>query len=387
MLSVTASIFICLLVSALYHLIPQTNWRSRFWLVAAVSFAVVLAYYPVAAVLAIACAVFSWTVTLLAARSHTVGKYGPLLILPVLAVFSVEDFYVQKDPYSTTLVQFGMSFYVLRLYLAMRTQISRKQKGELVEFLVTALFFPIFAAGPICAQEAFRGSADTNRSLSAQYLSGLYRIGIGITFLYLFSYVVDWGISQTYQGPEGAGTPWAEIPMYTAYGLMFLGFLKLFVEFAGYTEVAIGLGMFFGFRIPENFKHPYLATNIQNFWQRWHLSLSRFITKQIYMPLMLWWRKPRVAILAAFVLVGLWHHVNLQYLTWGLGHGLALFAYMTASKSKRYQDLVSYVPRYLHIALAWLLTMSWVSFLSVFANEPSLQQALAFAQALTPLTE
>jgi D-alanyl-lipoteichoic acid acyltransferase DltB (MBOAT superfamily) len=382
MLTITNAIFLTLLCSCGFHLIPRKNWRARLWLVTLLSMLIVFAYYPLAALIAAASGVYSWGVVRAAQFSKPIAKYGPFTILFFLAAFSVNEIWVPTDPYSSTLVQFGMSFYVLRLYLAMRTSINNRQPAGLEELLLIALFFPIFPAGPICAQEAFTKSPLADRPVMTNYLAGFLRIGMGICALYIFSPIAGELIEHLAKYSPKNEIDWPAMNFMSVYAVMLLNFLKLYAGFAGYTEVAIGLALFFGFQVPENFRYPFLATNIQNFWQRWHLSLSRFITNQIYLPLMLSLRKPRLAIFLSFLLVGFWHNINLQYLVWGLGHGLALVLYMTFSKNRKYIAVISRTNRVFHIAISWLLTMSLVSFLSTFANEATFENSIAFAKAL-----
>ncbi|MFT4518425.1 MAG: alginate O-acetyltransferase complex protein AlgI [Halioglobus sp.] len=381
MLEITSAIFLTLIGSAFYHLIPRAWVRLRMSYVAILSFCIILAYYPVAALLGATLGFLAWLLALLGARNAAVAKYGPFSLIGVLLCFGYQDFFVDTNVYSKTLVQFGLSFYVLRLYLSLRTAAARGHTVHLEEFLTIALFYPIFAAGPICAQEAFTQSAVQNRPLLHNYLLGFLRIGIGIFALYFATAVIK-DLTLPLLMVSDYAMDWQGMSRIATYLVMLLNFLDLYANFAGYTEIAIGLGLFFGFEIPENFKYPFMATNIQNFWQRWHLSLSRFITAHIYMPLMLTLRKPRASMLLAFSLVGLWHQVNPQYAVWGVGHGLMLVAYMTYSRSPLHSTIGSRVNPRLWTMLSWVMTMSLVSFFSSFANQPTLAQSLAFTRSL-----
>jgi len=382
MLQPTTAIFLTLLGSVVYHLIPPNRTRLRLYYVAGLSFLIVFAHYPVAALMAAGTGVGAWSLFLLGRRNATAKKYGPFSLIGLLLVFGYEDFHVVTNAYDETLVQFGLSFYVLRLYLSLRTAAARKDRVGLEEFLTIALFYPIFPAGPICAQAAFSQSAARDRPLHHNYLLGFFRIGIGIFALYLMTRVTGDLSSHLLRLGPGDQVQWQVMGQVDTYLLMILKFLHLYANFAGYTQIAIGLGLFFGFAVPENFRYPFLATNIQNFWQRWHLSLSRFITTQIYLPLMLSLRKPRVSMLLAFMLVGMWHLVSWQYAVWGIGHGTMLAAYMTLSASRRYKAVVSKLPGPVWTAFSWALTLSLVAFLSTFANEPTIGQSLAFARTL-----
>ena len=381
MLEISTAIFLTLLGSAIYHLIPHQRLHLRLSYVAVLSFFIILAYYPIAAVFAAAMGSFAWLLALLGRRNAHLKKYGPFSLIVLLLFFGYEDIFVDVNIYDKTLLQFGMSFYVLRLYLALRTAAARNQKVSLAEFLTIALFFPIFPAGPICAQEAFSQSAMQNRPLLSNYLLGFLRIGIGIFALYFVTGIVA-DLSTPLRQVANYTVQWQDMGALNTYLVMMLNFIDLYANFAGYTEIAIGLGLFFGFDIPENFKYPYLATNISNFWQRWHLSLSRFIKNYIYLQLLRMFRKPLLSLFLAFSLVGLWHDASLQYAVWGMGHGAMLVACIIFSRSPLHSTIVSRFPPRVWASLSWLLTMSLVAFFSTFANQPSIGQSLAFTRTL-----
>jgi D-alanyl-lipoteichoic acid acyltransferase DltB (MBOAT superfamily) len=383
MLEITTAIFLTLVGSAFYHLVPESMQRVRLVYVAALSFIVVFAHYPIAALLAVSMGLLAWVLAVLGRNFPAWKKYGPFSLIAVLAFFSFENIEVATNPYSTTLVQFGLSFYTLRLYLAVRTAAARGTKVGLEEFLAIALFFPIFAAGPICAQEAFSGSSHQKRPLLQNYLLGMLRIGIGIFALYFLAGVIT-DLTIPLMQLSGYKILWQDMGAINTYLYMVLRFANLYANLVGYTEIAIGLGLFFGFEIPENFKYPFLATNIQNFWQRWHLSLSRFIATQIYMPLMISLRKPRFSMFLAFSLVGMWHQVSFQYAVWGMGHGAMLAAYMWLSGSAQYLRIKSLVPARVWLVASWLLTITLVSFLSTFANQADIEGAMRFTSGLVP---
>jgi alginate O-acetyltransferase complex protein AlgI len=108
--------------------------------------------------------------------------------------------------------------------------------------------------------------------------------------------------------------------------------LQLYFDFSGYTDMARGVGRLFGIELTENFKSPYLARSIADFWRRWHISFSRWILEYIFKPLQLSWRELGIAgtvfaLLATFLLSGLWHGVTFGFIVWGLLHG----SYLSAS--------------------------------------------------------
>jgi len=137
--------------------------------------------------------------------------------------------------------------------------------------------------------------------------------------------------------------------------------LQLFFDFAGYSVMAIGLGMMLGFRFPENFNHPYLATSIQDFWRRWHLSLSSWIRDYLYIPLggnRLGPVRTYVNLLLTMSIAGLWHGGDSwNFLLWGIAHGVALSVDRLWNQAKlgRVPTLLSRVLTLLFVFLAWTI--------------------------------
>ena len=148
--------------------------------------------------------------------------------------------------------------------------------------------------------------------------------------------------------------------------------------------MAIGTGAVFGLTIRENFRRPYLARSIQEFWQRWHLSLADFVFRYLFVTLA---RKTRgrveLSIFLSFVLIGLWHGATVGYLVWGVCHGLALVGaarYKQAARGRPAWDRLRRTR--LHAAAGWALTMTLVAFLSTFANAGGLDASLVLVRHL-----
>jgi D-alanyl-lipoteichoic acid acyltransferase DltB (MBOAT superfamily) len=149
--------------------------------------------------------------------------------------------------------------------------------------------------------------------------------------------------------------------------------LRLFFDFAGYTDIAIGLGVLFGITLPENFKRPYLKTDITSFWQSWHITLSNWARFYVFSPLSrgLLRRKPRpnpalivlTAHLATMTTIGLWHGITWNFFIWGVWHGMGLFIHKQWSDRTRkwYRGLKEKpAQRRAWTAFAWLLTFHFV---------------------------
>lgn len=156
--------------------------------------------------------------------------------------------------------------------------------------------------------------------------------------------------------------------------------LQLFFDFSGYTDLAIALALLLGFRLPENFNRPYLATDIQDFWNRWHITLSTWIRDYVYIPLGGnrggFWRV-QLNLMLAFMVSGIWHGAGWNFLIWGIIHGAAL---VWLNVLKRYQY------RYWLTAhakpLAIFLTFHYVAFGWIFFRSESFERALQVLRAL-----
>ena len=139
--------------------------------------------------------------------------------------------------------------------------------------------------------------------------------------------------------------------------------LQIYFDFSGYSDMAIGISRLFGFEFDENFDHPYIADSVQNFWRRWHISLSRWFRDYIYIPLggnrvsnQLYIRN----ILVVWLLTGIWHGASLNFIVWGLYYGLLLLA-----ERFIWKDKLSHLPKFIqHIYTLFLVLIGWVFFMS-----------------------
>lgn len=161
--------------------------------------------------------------------------------------------------------------------------------------------------------------------------------------------------------------------------------LQLFFDFSGYTELAIALGLLLGFRLPQNFNRPYLATDIQDFWAKWHITLSTWIRDYIYIPLggsrVGFWRT-QFNLMAAFIISGVWHGAGWNFFVWGAIHGIAL---VWLSLLKRY-GLRGYLSNHAK-ALAIFFTFHYVTFAWIFFRSESIAQASELILALGNFTD
>jgi len=281
-------------------------------------------------------------------------------------------------PLPQIVVPLAISFFTFEFIHVLADAYTRKiVEVELVDFAVFALFFPTLVAGPI---KRYRSFAPQVR---AAHLQGdtalhLYRVALGL-------------VKKTVLA-DSAGVLAAPLVHPGAlYGTLdaWIGCLayaaKIYFDFSGYSDIAIGVAGLLGFAVPENFDRPYRAGNIAAFWRRWHMSLSTWIRDYIFIPLGGSRRLPVVTalnLLVAMAVAGLWHGAAWTFVLWGLWHGAGLALHRAWSRAvvPRVALLRSGNP--VVAALSGMTTFAFVTLGWVLFAASSLPDALAVYRSL-----
>lgn len=266
----------------------------------------------------------------------------------------------------------GISFYTFQqiafLVDAYRDKVKEK---NFLNYSMFVTFFPQLIAGPIVhhAEMMPQFANKANRILKAENISkGLY-----IFFIGLFKKVI---IADTFaiwatRGFDHAASlniaeAWATSLTYT---------FQLYFDFSGYTDMAIGIALMFNIYLPFNFNSPYKALNIQDFWRRWHMTLSRFLKDYIYIPLGGNRRGEAILLrnlLLTFLIGGIWHGAGWTFVFWGLLHGLASVIHRLWGLSKLKMNTF----------LAWFITFNFVNAAWVFFRARSWDDAMKVLEGM-----
>ncbi|MDL2302358.1 MBOAT family protein [Lachnospiraceae bacterium OttesenSCG-928-D06] len=276
----------------------------------------------------------------------------------------------------TILVPLGMSFYVLQA-LGYVIDVYRKEltpEKNLMKYTVFLFFFPTIMSGPIQRGQQILPQIKEGRDFDYQKAHrGLYLLLYG----YLLKIVVANPLGSMvnfayddYTGMPGATLLWATI----LYGI------QLYCDFAGYSALAIGTGKLLGFDIKENFKQPYFAVSIKEFWNRWHISLSTWLRDYLYIPLG-GNRKGKfrkyVNLMVTFLISGLWHGTGAGFLIWGGLHGIyQILGDCIRGRGKK--QTLQGLPRILCGVFTFLL----VDFAWLFFRAESLEQAVGILKSI-----
>lgn len=250
----------------------------------------------------------------------------------------------------------GISFFTFQ-GLSYVIDVYRDKKSvqrSLFSVLLYISFFPQLIAGPIVRYEDIAKQLD-EREFSADRVSrGINRFifGLGKKVLIANQMGIVADTVFSYAPSEvGMAASWLGAICYT---------LQIFFDFSGYSDMAIGLGCMFGFDFRENFNYPFIAPNIQNFWRRWHISLSTWFKEYVYIPLggnRKGNARTTVNKLIVFFLTGFWHGANFTFIVWGMLHGLCqmLETYQIIPTKKKWFKPIGHIYTLLAVVLAFVI--------------------------------
>ena len=235
---------------------------------------------------------------------------------------------------------------------------------DLVNYFLFVTFFPQLIAGPIVHHSEVipQFENETNRHVNYDHLSaGLYLFSIG-----LFKKVV---LADSLSLFVGAGyDTTANLTIVEAWIVALSYTFQLYFDFSGYTDMGLGAARMFNIDLPQNFLSPYKSLNIQEFWRKWHITLSRWLSNYLYIPLggsrLGKWLTYR-NLMITFLLGGLWHGAGWTFVLWGFLHGLATVIH------RIWKGTAIQMPKW----LAWFITFQFVNAAWVFFRAPDLKSA------------
>lgn len=405
-------IFLCLFLPIVlggYYLLPKREAKNL-WLIAAS-----LLFYAFSGLWYVLLLLFSVFCNYLAGLFVS-GRKGVLYVavavnLGVLGVFKYLTFLVRTVnqlpgvaiAVPSIVLPVGISFFTFQ-GLSYVIDVYRNERLKSTRFRDVLLYialFPQLVAGPIVRYEDMADEIKSRRHTLEQLANGLRRFIIGLSKKLMIADVCGSVVTLIYSAKSSA------LDSRTAWLAAVCYLIQIYFDFSGYSDMAIGLGLCFGFHFKENFNYPYISASIQEFWRRWHISLSTWFREYLYIPLG-GNRKGKAKTyrnkLMVFFCTGLWHGANWTFIIWGLWHGFFIVAEDAAKKlfglgkhGKNRRNPVETVLKHLYTLLVVLIgfvifradnmgqafSMIGAMFSGIRA---SAQTGLLLAQCLTPLT-
>jgi len=303
----------------------------------------------------------------------TLLSFGIISNILLLGYFKYMDFFI-----TNTNAVFGMHWNQMHIVLPLGisfftfTQIAylvdayRDEVKEMdyLNYTLFVTFFPHLLAGPILHHKEMMPQFDSlkNKALNHRNIaSGLFLFSIG-----LFKKVV---IADTFA--EWTNTGYAAeqtLNLLEAWATSLSYTFQLYFDFSGYTDMALGIALMFNIRLPINFNSPYKALNIQDFWRRWHITLSRFLRDYIYIPLggnRNGEFRTYSNLFTVFLIGGLWHGASWMFVAWGALHGIAIVLHR-AWQQMGYK---------MNMLLAWFITFNFINITWIFFRAADIESA------------
>ena len=327
----SASFLFLFLPAVFLMYLVSPSLRVRNWLLAAVSVFFYAFGEPIYVVLLLFSVLMNYVFARLVDRTHSKWILGASVVLNLLMLGVFKYAALAADAVnlipgvSVTVpaiaLPIGISFYTFQIlsYVVDVYRGDAKVQKNIVDLLLYISFFPQLIAGPIVKyHDIDRQIAD--RTLTAEGCArGVRRFIVGLTKKLLLANACGL-IADTAFGADNPGTALAWLGA-VAYCL------QIYHDFSAYSDMAIGLGAMFGFQISENFLYPYMSGSVQEFWRRWHISLSTWFKEYLYIPLggnRCGRARKLFNKIVVFFSTGLWHGASLSFILWGLWHGAFL---------------------------------------------------------------
>jgi alginate O-acetyltransferase complex protein AlgI len=357
-----------------YYVVPNKKWKNLILFVAS------LVFYawgePVYIFLMIFSTICTYLLGLDIAYCKSQGQqkkarnsmiYAIVLQLVILGFFKYYGFVVENInqifntqlPIHTLSLPVGISFYTFQSlsYIVDLYKGEIKVQKNYFNYGLYVAMFPQLVAGPIVRYADIEPQLLYRKISKEQFGRGVCRFIIGLGKKVIFADQIGqlWTTISAYEVSSlSVSAAWLGILAYT---------LQLYFDFSGYSDMAIGLGHMFGFTLRENFKYPYLSDSITEFWRRWHISLGTWFREYIYIPLggnRVSTQRHICNILIVWMVTGLWHGANWNFVFWGLYYGLLLLA-----EKFLYGKFLKKMPRILqHLYTMFAVIIGWVFFAS-----------------------
>jgi alginate O-acetyltransferase complex protein AlgI len=321
--------------------------------------------------------VLNWGIAnaFLATRKGVLITLAIVINLLILAFFKYTNFFAGllavfpgwALPKSEIALPLGISFFTFHhvMYLVDLRR-GEAPRYDLVRYGLYISFFPQVLAGPLVRWREIMHQLDERpyqRADSDERIAkGIMLLVIGLAKKVLVGDSLAEYVNPVFEA-AAAGKAVSVLEAWQAT----LGFtFQIYFDFSGYTDMALGIALLFGILLPQNFNIPYRSINLQDFWRRWHMTLSRFLRDYLYIPLggNRYGVSVQVAALfATMALGGLWHGAGLTYVAWGVAHGVGLGVCVLWSRLKLpMPSVVGWALTFLFVVMTWVLFRSTAGF-------------------------
>lgn len=283
-------------------------------------------------------------------------KYGNFIIENLNLLFVKIQINPIKAP--GIILPLGISFFTFQA-MSYLIDVYRNETPVQKNLFYLALyisFFPQLIAGPIVRYHDLAPQLRSRSESFANFAKGVERLVLGMVKKVIVANQFAIIAREAFNiSPE-------ILPQQVAWAGMFAYSFQIYFDFSGYSDMAIGLGLMFGFKLPENFNYPYMATSIRKFWKNWHITLGQWLMDYLYIPLggnRLGKTRTYFNLLVVFIVCGFWHGASWNFLLWGLVHG----AFMAFERLWFEKKVLNRAGRILPVIYTFtIVSFAWVLF-------------------------
>lgn len=291
---------------------------------------------------------------------------GVVFNLGLLGYFKYRNFFVENInylfdgffPYSQTILPLAISFFTFQqIAFLVDTYNQKTYDHGFLKYSLFILFFPQLIAGPIVRHQELIDQFDVNpinQDLYEKLAKGIAFFSIGLIKKVIFS-----GRLAEISDPLFLAANTQVLSFYEAWLAALAYTFQIYFDFSGYSDMAIGLALMFGFSIPNNFDTPYRSYSIRDFWRKWHMTLSSFLRDYLYIPMggnRHGLFKQAIALFITMLLGGLWHGASWNFIAWGGLHGCALWLNQLSHRlSIHPPKLLGWSITFLFVLFCWVL--------------------------------
>lgn len=277
-----------------------------------------------------------------------IDTINPILQISINKQITLSEIHL---PIGISFFTFQALSYVINVYRK-----ETKSQTNIINYAMYIALFPQLIAGPIVRYIDIENQINKRLHSIDHFTQGISIFIIGLAKKVLIANNVALIADHIFSMPSteiGFSYAWIGIIAYS---------LQIYFDFSGYSDMAVGLGKMFGFDFVKNFNYPYIATSIQDFWRRWHISLSTWFRDYLYIPLggnKKGNNRTYFNLIVVFALCGIWHGASWVFLLWGLWHGVFLIV-ERVNVVKTFLKSSPFIIKYLYTFI--IVTVGWVFF-------------------------
>ena len=363
-----ATIAVILVASILSH---STTGKTHRILLILLSVAFIFLLDTTSGIILIAFAHLAYYLIRYQTKNATLLRWAAWGSVAILITFKGIQIYILEGGNFGLIYLIGVSYYVFRISSTLFDTAKRGQvEGGYLDYINYCLFFPLFTGGPV---ERYDGFGPNSDGWGINFYMGMRRLFHGIikklfiadvVLLEILLYLKDWaGKLPADTTRVAVFTAEHQQPQIALFLFGAVSILRAYMDLSAFTDFAVGGSRVMGYTVSENFNKPLRATNLIDFWRRWHMTIAGWAKDYIFSPLLLGTRKIALSIVVTMLFMGIWHAPTLAWIAWGFGHGFGMLFFGWWQRTQTRRKLLAAIDKmklgFVAKIVAWIIPVSY----------------------------